>query len=67
MLLLGIYRGFGSTILREIPFSFIQFPLWEYFKVLYVEMSGNPLNPLKVSLCGALAGMYVFDIPYKKN
>ncbi|XP_026474554.1 S-adenosylmethionine mitochondrial carrier protein homolog [Ctenocephalides felis] len=52
----GIYRGFGSTILREIPFSFIQFPLWEYFKKLYVELSGSPLNPLKVSLCGALAG-----------
>ncbi|KAG7482013.1 hypothetical protein JOB18_010616 [Solea senegalensis] len=28
----GLYRGFGSTILREIPFSLVQFPLWEYLK-----------------------------------
>ncbi|XP_008318573.1 mitochondrial S-adenosylmethionine carrier protein isoform X1 [Cynoglossus semilaevis] len=28
----GLYRGFGSTVLREIPFSLVQFPLWEYFK-----------------------------------
>ena len=29
----GFYRGYGSTILREIPFSVIQFPLWELIKV----------------------------------
>uniref|UniRef100_A0A3B4DZK4 Mitochondrial S-adenosylmethionine carrier protein n=1 Tax=Pygocentrus nattereri TaxID=42514 RepID=A0A3B4DZK4_PYGNA len=28
----GLYRGFGSTVLREIPFSLVQFPLWEYLK-----------------------------------
>lgn len=31
--LLGFYRGFGSTILREIPFSLVQFPLYEWLKV----------------------------------
>lgn len=29
----GLYRGFGITIMREIPFSFIQFPLYEWMKV----------------------------------
>ena len=29
----GLYRGFGITIMREIPFSFIQFPLYEFMKV----------------------------------
>jgi solute carrier family 25 (mitochondrial S-adenosylmethionine transporter), member 26 len=29
----GFYRGFGSTILREIPFSLVQFPLYERLKV----------------------------------
>ncbi|XP_072307741.1 mitochondrial S-adenosylmethionine carrier protein isoform X2 [Eucyclogobius newberryi] len=29
----GLYRGYGSTVLREIPFSLVQFPLWEYLKV----------------------------------
>jgi solute carrier family 25 S-adenosylmethionine transporter 26 len=31
--LAGFYRGYGSTILREIPFSLIQFPLYEWMKV----------------------------------
>lgn len=52
----GIYRGFGATILREIPFSFIQFPLWEYFKANWTETTGLPLGPHCVALCGALAG-----------
>lgn len=30
---LGFYRGYWSLIAREIPFSFIQFPLWEGLKV----------------------------------
>ena len=29
----GLYRGYFTTISREIPFSFIQYPVWEYFKV----------------------------------
>lgn len=29
----GLYTGFGSTIMREIPFSLIQFPLYEWMKV----------------------------------
>lgn len=53
----GLYRGFGSTILREIPFSIIQFSLWEMFKVKLAQASGlEVLNPAGTSLCGALAG-----------
>lgn len=52
----GMYRGFGSTIMREIPFAFIQFPLWEYFKSNWTEVTGLPLTPLSVALCGAVAG-----------
>ena len=29
---LGFYRGYLTTVLREIPFSLIQFPLWEFLK-----------------------------------
>lgn len=29
----GFYRGFFSTIMREIPFALIQFPLYEWLKV----------------------------------
>jgi solute carrier family 25 (mitochondrial S-adenosylmethionine transporter), member 26 len=31
--LFAFYRGYWSMIAREIPFSFIQFPLWEGLKV----------------------------------
>lgn len=52
----GIYRGFSSTIMREIPFSFIQFPLWEYLKLNWVPVTGTDLNSISVAICGALAG-----------
>jgi solute carrier family 25 S-adenosylmethionine transporter 26 len=32
-ILKGFYTGYLSTICREIPFSFIQFPLYEWMKV----------------------------------
>lgn len=28
----GLYRGYASTILREIPFTCVQFPLYEWLK-----------------------------------
>lgn len=52
----GVYKGFASTIMREIPFSFIQFPLWEYFKLNWTEFTGTELNSASVAVCGALAG-----------
>ncbi|EDW84962.1 uncharacterized protein Dwil_GK14393 [Drosophila willistoni] len=52
----GLYRGFGSTIMREIPFSLIQFPLWEYFKLQWTPVTGYESSPLTVALCGAVAG-----------
>ncbi|KAH8277377.1 hypothetical protein KR026_010004 [Drosophila bipectinata] len=52
----GLYRGFGSTIMREIPFSLIQFPLWEYFKLQWTPVTGYESSPLSVALCGAVAG-----------
>jgi solute carrier family 25 S-adenosylmethionine transporter 26 len=52
----GLYRGYGTTILREVPFSFIQFPLWEYFKLHWTDVTGTSLTPISVALCGAIAG-----------
>lgn len=52
----GIYRGFGSTIFREIPFSLIQFPMWEYFKENWQPVTGLELTPYYVALCGAVSG-----------
>lgn len=52
----GLYRGFGATILREIPFSFIQYPLWEYLKQQWTPVTHLPLTFLSVAVCGAIAG-----------
>ena len=48
----GFYRGFNSTIAREIPFTAIQFPLYEHFKY---TLSSNP-QPWQSALSGSLAG-----------
>lgn len=52
----GLYRGFGTTLMREVPFSFIQFPLWEYFKRNWTSVTGVALTPVSVAICGAIAG-----------
>ncbi|KAK3918747.1 S-adenosylmethionine mitochondrial carrier protein [Frankliniella fusca] len=52
----GFYRGLGSTILREVPFSCLQFPLWEILKSSWQEKKGITLLPWEGALCGAIAG-----------
>ncbi|KAH9077040.1 S-adenosylmethionine transporter [Lactarius deliciosus] len=55
----GFYRGFGTTVMREIPFTSLQFPMYEFFKhrlshLLYHKPSS--LRPYEASLCGSAAG-----------
>ncbi|KAJ6633266.1 S-adenosylmethionine mitochondrial carrier protein like [Pseudolycoriella hygida] len=52
----GLYRGYGSTILREVPFAFIQFPIWEHLKANWTTSTGLELTPAAVAVCGAVAG-----------
>ncbi|XP_036956334.1 S-adenosylmethionine mitochondrial carrier protein isoform X1 [Acanthopagrus latus] len=52
----GLYRGFRSTVLREIPFSLVQFPLWEYLKTLWSWRQGHTLYSWQAAVCGAFAG-----------
>ncbi|XP_056293442.1 mitochondrial S-adenosylmethionine carrier protein isoform X3 [Pseudoliparis swirei] len=100
----GLYRGYGSTVLREvvfaeektdmkrlrgydrllrlvrhgllraacvarlkvrkkknqraasIPFSLVQFPLWEYLKTLWSRRQGHTLSSWQAAVCGAFAG-----------
>lgn len=37
----GFYRGFGVTIMREVPFTTIQFPLWEGLKAWWLVRKNN--------------------------
>ncbi|ELU02536.1 hypothetical protein CAPTEDRAFT_109350, partial [Capitella teleta] len=52
----GLYRGFGSTVMREVPFSFLQFPIWEFFKKYWAEKQGHSTLPWQSAVCGALSG-----------
>lgn len=52
----GLYRGWNSTILREIPFTVIQFPLYEKLKKMWSAYDQTELSLLKGAICGLIAG-----------
>ncbi|CEP15060.1 hypothetical protein [Parasitella parasitica] len=54
--LLGLYRGFLPTVAREIPFTCIQFPLYEFFKSKYGQYKGERVEPMEAAIMGSLAG-----------
>ena len=55
----GFYVGFVTTVSRELPFSAVQFPLYEYFKRTWSERQGRPVSVVQAALCGAAAGCVV--------
>lgn len=50
-----LYRGYGSTILRDVPFGFLQMPLWEYLKLCWKRRKGRDCTPFEGATCGALS------------
>ncbi|GAA5830397.1 hypothetical protein JCM5353_002429 [Sporobolomyces roseus] len=57
----GFYRGFGSTVAREIPFTCLQFPLYERLKLLLAQhrtttKQVSDLPAYEAAVCGSLAG-----------
>jgi solute carrier family 25 S-adenosylmethionine transporter 26 len=52
----GLYRGYGVTLLREIPFAMIQFPMYEKMKVIWGESQGYKATPLQAAVCGSVSG-----------
>ncbi|XP_065217392.1 mitochondrial S-adenosylmethionine carrier protein [Planococcus citri] len=52
----GLYRGYGSTVLRDIPFSVIEFPIWEWLKKTWKTKTQRELSAVEVAVCGAVAG-----------
>uniref|UniRef100_A0A914YL24 S-adenosylmethionine mitochondrial carrier protein n=1 Tax=Panagrolaimus superbus TaxID=310955 RepID=A0A914YL24_9BILA len=56
---LGFYRGYSTTIMREIPFSFIEFPIWEFLKrKLAVYLGRDKCQPFESAVCGSIAGSF---------
>lgn len=54
--ILNLYRGFLTTVAREIPFTCFQFPLYEYLKKTWSQIQGSQVSPFQAALCGSLAG-----------
>jgi solute carrier family 25 S-adenosylmethionine transporter 26 len=52
----GLYRGWNTTIMREIPFTMIQFPLYEWLKMKWSQKTETELSLLKGAICGSIAG-----------
>lgn len=52
-----LYRGWSVTIMREVPFTVIQFPLWESMKEYRRRTSGrDSISAFESGLFGSLAG-----------
>lgn len=55
----GLYRGWGITIMREIPFTAIQFPLYEMLRkqrTAYLGLGLEAVTPQDGAIAGAVAG-----------
>lgn len=52
-----LYRGLGITVMREVPFTIIQFPLWESMKAWRRRQKGSRENSAAESAAfGSVAG-----------
>lgn len=49
----SLFDGLGATLIRDVPFSFIQFPIYEALK-LYA--GGTECSPELAAVCGSIAG-----------
>lgn len=52
----GLYRGYGITMMREVPFALIQFPIYERFKIKWGDYRGEDVTPLQAAACGSVSG-----------
>ena len=52
----GFYRGYVTTVMREIPFSLIQFPIWEKLKSVWKNKQSHDIEAWQSAVCGSFAG-----------
>lgn len=50
------YTGYWTTVAREIPFSFIQFPIYEGLKKGWRNLQGSDTTPMQGAVCGSISG-----------
>ncbi|XP_032228179.1 S-adenosylmethionine mitochondrial carrier protein [Nematostella vectensis] len=58
----GLYRGYWSTVIREVPFAFCEIPLWELLKTGWSQYQGYPVDAWQSSACGGIAGGFAAAI-----
>jgi solute carrier family 25 S-adenosylmethionine transporter 26 len=58
----GLYRGYGMTLMREIPFAAIQFPLYEKAKRMWSERQGYTVAPWQAAACGSITGGFAAGV-----
>uniref|UniRef100_UPI00358E1590 mitochondrial S-adenosylmethionine carrier protein isoform X2 n=1 Tax=Myxine glutinosa TaxID=7769 RepID=UPI00358E1590 len=49
-------QAFVFTLQQEVPFSLVQFPLWEFLKKYWSGKQGRAVDPWQGAVCGALSG-----------
>lgn len=54
--LVGLYRGFKSTVIRDLPFSAIQYPIWEKLKIMHLRRNRRPVTAPESAWYGSIAG-----------
>lgn len=52
----GLYKGASACFARDIPFSAIYFPLYNYLKTIQREEDVKTNTPLQLMIAGSLAG-----------
>lgn len=52
----GFYRGYRVTVMRDVPFAMIQFPIWEFLKQSFSDYQGQQVNAVQAAACGSFAG-----------
>lgn len=58
-----LYRGWSITVFREVPFTVIQFPLWEALKSLRLRQTGKKtISAWESGLIGSFAGAVAASI-----
>lgn len=57
------YRAYVPTALRDVPFSFVQFPIYEALKLnLSERYLHRPLRPIEGAACGSIAGAFAASL-----
>lgn len=51
----GFYRGYNTTVLREIPLCMIQFPMWERLKSEWRKRQNQDVEAWQSAVCGSVA------------